>query len=330
MGKRELYRQINCDIVYYDVPVANTMGRQGRQEVSDIELFMNFTDRFASTRLWEIRVAQIPFSQRAPSGCLQYFTSPSGIIQTFNFAENGRHLANQNYRACVRQEIGMCSISYEPCTEQSFRIGQRNPANTDNMQDTQSVSMDTVGSDVTSMMTEPNSTFYFFNCNLAQAPATTNQQQTAPISETPVQDEALADPVQDQQVSADTAEDVVEGSGGGDIPPIAPVQPGFFSSFFSRRAFSYRQSRQYFSQCNDRITMPCIVEDFIAAGMGNVPDCTPIHCGDSLCAPGVLPCRVESTVTPFGLGVRFGDGLDKGSPEDNIGACLRFSQVNCA
>lgn len=69
--------------------------------------------------------------------------------------------------------------------------------------------------------------------------------------------------------------------------------------------------------------------DFIAAGMGNVPDCTPIHCGNSLCAPGVLPCRVESTVTPFGLGIHFGDGLDKGSPEENIGACLRFSQVNC-
>lgn len=67
--------------VYYDVPGTETMGRQGRQEISDIELFMNFTDRFAATRLWEIRVAQIPFSQRAPSGCLQYFTSPSGIIQ---------------------------------------------------------------------------------------------------------------------------------------------------------------------------------------------------------------------------------------------------------
>lgn len=57
------------------------MGRQGRQDVGDIELFMNFTDRFAATRLWEIRIAQIPFSQRAPSGCLQYFTSLSGIIQ---------------------------------------------------------------------------------------------------------------------------------------------------------------------------------------------------------------------------------------------------------
>lgn len=63
------------------------MGRHGRQEVSDIELFMNFTDRFAATRLWEIRVAQIPFSQRAPTGCLQYFTNPSGIIQVLHIVK---------------------------------------------------------------------------------------------------------------------------------------------------------------------------------------------------------------------------------------------------
>lgn len=46
-----------------------------------------------------------------------------GIIQTFNFAENGRHLANQNYRACIRQETKMCSIQYEPCDDNSFGIG---------------------------------------------------------------------------------------------------------------------------------------------------------------------------------------------------------------
>lgn len=47
----------------------------------------------------------------------------SGIIQTFNFAENGRHLSNQNYKSCVRQEKGRCSIQYEPCDSNSFRIG---------------------------------------------------------------------------------------------------------------------------------------------------------------------------------------------------------------
>lgn len=37
--------------------------------------------------------------------------------------ENGRHLADQNYRACIRQEASMCSIAYEPCHDQAFRIG---------------------------------------------------------------------------------------------------------------------------------------------------------------------------------------------------------------
>lgn len=49
--------------------------------------------------------------------------SLSGIIQTFNFADNGRHLANQNYKSCIRQEKGKCSIQYEPCDDHSFRIG---------------------------------------------------------------------------------------------------------------------------------------------------------------------------------------------------------------
>lgn len=44
-------------------------------------------------------------------------------FQTFNFAENGRHLANQEYRVCIRQELKMCSIVYEPCNRNSFKIG---------------------------------------------------------------------------------------------------------------------------------------------------------------------------------------------------------------
>lgn len=109
----------------------------------------------------------------------------------------------------------------------------------------------------------------YWLCYLAaQAPVTADQPQIVPISEVPPQNVPSPDPVQDQEVAADTAEDVVEGSGGGDIPAVAPVRTGFFSSLpsfqsiFSRRGlFSYRQSRQYYSsQCNDRITMPCIVE----------------------------------------------------------------------
>lgn len=103
--------------------------------------------------------------------------------------------------------------------------------------------------------------------------AAADQPQAVPISESPVQNAQTTAPVQDdQQVAADesTADDAIEGSGGGAVPaPVAvpaPAGTGFFSSLpsfqslFSRRIFGYRQSRQYFSQCNDRITMPCIVE----------------------------------------------------------------------
>lgn len=120
--------------VYYDIDSGTKAGtsRQsggGGLVPGIVDVVMNFNQRFFLPRMWEIRVTQIPFSQRAPVGCLQYYFGGEGLIQTFNFADNGRHLANQNYRACVRQETGMCSISYEPCDDQSFRIGPNSPFN---------------------------------------------------------------------------------------------------------------------------------------------------------------------------------------------------------
>lgn len=58
--------------VYYDVDASKG---------NDLNLIMNFTSRAYSPRLWEIRVVQIPFSQRAPTGCLQYFTGLEGLIE---------------------------------------------------------------------------------------------------------------------------------------------------------------------------------------------------------------------------------------------------------
>ncbi|XP_043279445.1 uncharacterized protein [Venturia canescens] len=75
------------------------------------------------SRMWEMRVVQLAFEQRAPAGCLQYFDAPRGTLKTLNYLPNGRYLANQDYLLCVRQERGMCSISYSPCTVDSFRIG---------------------------------------------------------------------------------------------------------------------------------------------------------------------------------------------------------------
>lgn len=48
--------------MYYDI--------QPTQE--SLHIRMNLS-REAVSRLWEIRITQIPFQQRAPVGCLQYF-----------------------------------------------------------------------------------------------------------------------------------------------------------------------------------------------------------------------------------------------------------------
>lgn len=149
-------------------------------------------------------------------------------------------------------------------------------------------------------------------------------------------DDSLADEQTDQQADETQQEDETqadEGSGGDDgffggFPSFS--FPSFFRSF-STGVGGYRQGRQLYSPCVDRITLPCIVEDFIGAGMGDVPSCIPIHCGNSLCHSGVSSCKIETSVTPFYLGVHFGDGKrNKGSPEDNIGACLRYKQLPCS
>jgi hypothetical protein len=139
------------------------------------------------------------------------------------------------------------------------------------------------------------------------------------------QNEETEEQQQEQQDEDQTADD--EGSGGGDggggfFPTFS------FPSFF--RSFSGRTSRQLYSPCTDRVTIPCIVEDFIGAGMGSVQSCVPVLCGTSLCQNGNAGCKLETSVTPFAVGVHFGDGKgSKGSPEDNIGMCLRYKQLPC-
>ncbi|XP_029162818.1 uncharacterized protein LOC114934308 [Nylanderia fulva] len=75
------------------------------------------------SRMWEMRVMQLGFEQRAPVGCLQYFRSLNGTLRTFNYLPNGRYLAGHDHLLCVRQERDMCGIAYQPCARDSFRIG---------------------------------------------------------------------------------------------------------------------------------------------------------------------------------------------------------------
>ncbi|EDW64433.2 uncharacterized protein Dvir_GJ22532 [Drosophila virilis] len=374
-----------------------------------IEISINLSTRFLPIRLWEIRVAQIPFSQRAPAGCLQYHTGVEGIMQTFNFADNGRHLANQHYRICMRQESDMCSIVYQPCDEQSFRIGggggsimsgmntmasssssSSNPSQTETPS-TATIAVNSTPSNTMTMssfmqiinntlnrtstpgpaqpLTNNASTVATTTAAAAAADVTSAASSTTAMMTTPMPSRSSTVPAMSPSTAADAtpssssspANDDSEGSGWSEedniFDPSAatterlgvsrrprPVGGGGGSSGgfdllgFLRSAFDLRlrhrrrrQARQFFSTCTDRITMPCIIEDFIGTGLGPLPGCEPVHCGAQFCSSGVWPCRIESTVTPFYIGVHFGDGNveGKGSAEDNIGACLRYSQVQC-
>ncbi|CAD6232558.1 GSCOCG00006949001-RA-CDS [Cotesia congregata] len=93
-------------------------------DVTDGPVTLNLRlPRNLQSRMWEMSITQLPFEQRAPAGCLQYFTEPRGTVKTLNYLPNGRYLANQDYLICMRQEKGSCSIAYFPCSNDSFRIG---------------------------------------------------------------------------------------------------------------------------------------------------------------------------------------------------------------
>jgi len=68
-------------------------------------------------RSWKILVSLIEDGSpsKAPAGCRQYFTAPSGVITSLN-AVNGNAigviLGNGNYKACVRKGKGNSCIAY--------------------------------------------------------------------------------------------------------------------------------------------------------------------------------------------------------------------------
>ncbi|XP_012273846.1 uncharacterized protein LOC105696178 [Orussus abietinus] len=128
-------------------------GQHVYMDIAEGETILDF--RLPSTlqsRMWEMSIVQLPFEQRAPAGCLQYFEMPRGTIRTLNYLPNGRYLAGQDHLICVRQEQGMCSISYAPCTPNSFRIGPSR-----NMGSSGSDSMEVEGSGTGPMESGQNS-----------------------------------------------------------------------------------------------------------------------------------------------------------------------------
>merc|ERR1712020_866539 len=81
----------------------------------------------SATRELDIRVSQFACGDEmgGPAGCLQYYTSSSGKIRSFNFPDltpgasigyKYVHLSRQHYKACVRKASGKAYICYIGCT----------------------------------------------------------------------------------------------------------------------------------------------------------------------------------------------------------------------
>jgi len=72
----------------------------------------------ANSNTYKIKVTQYSCQDqyvKDQAGCFQYFTGITGTVKSYNYADSTSpmHLAAQNYKACVRQEEGMCCIEWK-------------------------------------------------------------------------------------------------------------------------------------------------------------------------------------------------------------------------
>ena len=71
----------------------------GQTSTDTAVLDFTFATSTSTSRQWEIKATQIPCgaSFAEPAGCLQYHTTLTGTIQSFNYQNSGvrQHLANQ-------------------------------------------------------------------------------------------------------------------------------------------------------------------------------------------------------------------------------------------
>ncbi|CAH2093281.1 unnamed protein product [Euphydryas editha] len=300
-GNFTLCGQNHAQHIYYTLPTVSETREAGElpsTKSTPLVIRMRGTDM---PRLWLLRLAQMPLAQSSPHNCLQYYINDNGTIRTFNFASNGRHLASQEYRACVRRNVGFCSIRYTQCDNRSFRIGPRG---------------DTPVESVTEQM-----------------------EEMMPVSEDPSQDEE-------------------EGSGSDpQIMDTSTPQPGIFSRIWSyiwpswgqRSMWKWSPYLQHYNEvklkyygygnyinngfgrlsCTDRVTIPCENEYFVSSQMFGPGVCDPHHCGSSLCSSSSGECHIDTSITPYAVSVHFGPPTVKPNPEDNIGMCLRYTQIPC-
>ncbi|XP_057368577.2 uncharacterized protein LOC130689657 [Daphnia carinata] len=95
--------------MYLDVPSTGT----GMTSASSKEIYLSFQlgAQSSASRVWNIKVSMLAAGSKylAPQDCLQYYTSPTGRVRSFNWQDVGgtatRQLNNQNYNICFRTEL---------------------------------------------------------------------------------------------------------------------------------------------------------------------------------------------------------------------------------
>jgi len=82
----------------------------------------------STAREWDIMVTQYKCGEEdgGPPGCLQWHTTSTGNVRSFNFPQLARggavtatvtHLSSQEYDICIRTPSGANHICYVPCTD---------------------------------------------------------------------------------------------------------------------------------------------------------------------------------------------------------------------
>jgi len=103
--------------MYFDAGITNSAGT--------VTINTNTANAAGGTKSWRIKVSQIECSSsvRAPNGCLQYYLENVNTISSFNWdglstrtGTAGGTLASVDYRACIRQNKGMCTVEWSPAT----------------------------------------------------------------------------------------------------------------------------------------------------------------------------------------------------------------------
>jgi len=114
--------------VYMDVSPTNT-------NAATITIATKAAAAAGGTKNWRIKVSQIECDSefRAPQGCAQMYFDNVNTITSFNWdgnsgrtGTNGGILASQDYKICIKQNKGMCSVEWTPSqvtgTEMAFQL----------------------------------------------------------------------------------------------------------------------------------------------------------------------------------------------------------------